>query len=440
MELAGYRNLGLLASGGACLVYEAESVLNGRRVAVKTPRPEILASAPTFGQVIQEGRVLAQFSHPNVALLIDQREDIEGRPCLVLERVEGETLRTLRDRKTRLRIEVVCVIGLQLLRALAHVHQRGFVHRDVQPDNILVSREGAVKLIDFGAAMELTAATSANARPAVFGTPAYMAPEQNLGEASLPASDLFSVGVVLYELACGRKPWGETSSGRARTEAASPLRSRAPDVPHAFEAFIMRLLQKRSDDRFATAKAALEALSPLFRDLDAGNEEELLAGLFAEKKKLPEGARPAKRSALHGALPFAAVGGLFLLLSLVLRAITSGASMPVSGAPLPLVPDNAAFVRVLATPWAEVWVDGQLVETTPFAKPIPVSAGVHYVTLKHPSAESIERKIDPKKNETVTLDVTFDVATDGGYDIVIDAGSDVEAVLEEGQPRVKAAR
>lgn len=114
--------------------------------------------------------------------------------------------------------------------------------------------------------------------------------------------------------------------------------------------------------------------------------------------------------------------------------------MPVSGAPLPLVPDSAAYVRVLATPWAEVWVDGQLVEVTPFAKPIPVSAGVHYVTLKHPSASSIERKIDPKKNETVTLDVAFDVATDGGYDIVVDAGIDADTVLEEGQPRTKAAR
>lgn len=111
-----------------------------------------------------------------------------------------------------------------------------------------------------------------------------------------------------------------------------------------------------------------------------------------------------------------------------------------SGAPLPLVPDNAAFLRVLATPWAEVWVDGQMVEVTPFAKPIPIAAGVHYVTLKHPAADSIERKIEPKKNETVTLDVSFDVPTDGGFEIVVDAGVDSEAPPEEGKPRTKVVR
>lgn len=437
MELAGYRSLGLLASGGACLVYEAESTVTGRRVAIKTPRQEILPSAPTFGQLTREGTVLATFSHPNVAMLIDEQKDESGRPCLVIEYCDGETLRTLRDRKTKLRIDVVCAIGLGLLRALAHVHKRGFVHRDVQPDNVLLTREGAVKLIDFGAAMEIAAAAgSASARPAIFGTPAYMAPEQSLGEASLPASDLFSVGVVLYELACGRKPW---TDARTRTEDALPLRKRAPDVPHAIEAFVTRLLQRRAEDRFRSAKEAIDALSPLFRDLDEGDEEDVLALVFSEKKRIAQPIKANKRP-LREVLPFMVTGASFLFLSLLLRAITGGGTNPMSGAPLPLVPDNAAFLRVLATPWAEVWVDGQMVEVTPFAKPIPIAAGVHYVTLKHPAADSIERKIEPKKNETVTLDVSFDVPTDGGFEIVVDAGVDSEAPPEEGKPRTKVVR
>ena len=199
----------------------------------------------------------------------------------------------------------------------------------------------------------------------------------------------------------------------------------------------MRLLQRRSDDRFRSAKDALVALSPLFRDLDAGSEEELLASIYVSAKRLPEAARPEKPSRIREVIPFAAIGTLFLALALLLRAITGGASMPVSGAPLPLVPDDPAYLRVLANPWAEVWVDGQLVEVTPFAKPIPISAGLHYVTLKHPAGEDIERKIDPKKAETVTLDVSFDITTDGGYEIVVDAGLEAATPLEEGQPRLK---
>lgn len=202
----------------------------------------------------------------------------------------------------------------------------------------------------------------------------------------------------------------------------------------------MRLLQRRADDRYRSAKAALEALSPLFRDLDAGSEEELLASIYAEQKRLPEAARPRKPTRLREATPFAALGALFIFLSVLLRAITSGASMPVSGAPLPLVPDDPAYLRVLANPWAEVWVDGQLVEVTPFAKPVPVSAGLHYVTLKHPAAISVERKIEPKKGETITLDISFDVSGDGGYEIILDAGRDGPAPLEEGQPRTKEGR
>ena len=221
--------------------------------------------------------MLAELCHPNIGLL-HAFVRTESRMHLVLEYVDGFSLATLLKKKPTTPPDAVAAIGAMVARGLAHAHERGVVHRDIKPANILVSRRGEVKIFDFGIAQR----TAANADEpvalaplrlediAAFGTPAYMSPEQILGESVDGRSDIFSLGVVLYQLVCGARPFergDETdrrpAAHRIRRDPAIPLHRRAPDVPPALERIIMRAIEKLPADRFQTATTLAEQLEEL---------------------------------------------------------------------------------------------------------------------------------------------------------------------------------
>lgn len=416
-------------------IYRAVREPLGRTVVIKALSPAIAPSSSLAAQVEREATILALLSHPNVIALHDYVKT-SAQLYLVLEHIDGFSLADVTARKVRLEPEVVAALGAYVAEGLAHAHDRGVVHRDVKPANVLVSREGGVKLIDFGIAQVEGHTTSASdAEPhegPAFGTPAYMSPEQILSEQVDLRSDLFSLGVVLYQLLAGSRPFdrederARSAAQRIRRAPPHPLRKRVPGVPRALERVIMRLLEKNPDDRHDSARVVAELLRDVVR---AETEESLTkltrralidAGLVRidgdvarpQRRERPAGVR-AIGSSLYGFLGIGAVlvaGGAIIQLT----AARTQQAAPPGEHPLELAPSQAGGLRVLASPWAELWVDGQHVETTPFAKAIPLPAGTHFVTLTHPAAAAVKRTITVRAGETLMLDVHMPLTVDAG--------------------------
>ncbi len=278
-----YRLGAQIGAGGMGEVYAAEHMDLGRPVALKVLSPA-LSSDPSLVQRFRlEARAIAALSHPNLVHVYDLGTTDDGRLFFAMERLRGESLRARLERaKTseqgRLPIAECVRIGTAVARALAAAHAVGVVHRDIKPENIFLTEDGAVKVLDFGVAKTSNAAilggTDANVTRAgeLFGSPAYMAPEQARGREVDARTDLYSLGAVLFECATGSQLFQDASMVEllARHMAQEPdsPRRRAPsaNIPPGLEAIILRCLSKDPSDRFDSAALLADALG---RPLDA---------------------------------------------------------------------------------------------------------------------------------------------------------------------------
>lgn len=429
-KFGSYETVSELGAGAIANVYLATQEPLGRKVAIKALKATIPPSSTFATQLEREARVLSGLSHPNIVLLLDYVKT-EGQMYLVLEYIAGFSLAELLAKKPKLRPEMVAAIGAEVARGLGHAHGRGVVHRDVKPANVILSRQGEVKIVDFSIAHRerlpsadepatFDGETPARGTHATFGTPAYMAPEQLLGEAVDPRSDLFSFGVVVYQLLCGARPFERPGEKRApahaaRTSPAVQLRQRAPDVPRALERVVMRCIEKHPADWPMSADAVADELADFVRSRTELSSRELVRGALASVH-LVAGEAPLLARAAAPRLPLLqtpwslALFGAALALGLgVVRATDRDAAQKALVAEGPLVPQRPGFLRVLATPWADVAVDGQHACTTPVARAIPLAPGVHFVRFTHPSAPAVTKRVTLRANETETLDVTMDV-------------------------------
>jgi eukaryotic-like serine/threonine-protein kinase len=267
--ISHYRITGKLGSGGMGIVYEAEDVRLPRKVALKF-LPEESADDPDAERRFQrEADTIAQLNHPNICTIYEI-DRADGRAFIAMECVEGINLKTYMARN-QLSTGAIVEIALQIAAALGSAHAKGIVHRDIKPGNIVVNPEGQVKVLDFGLARRFKTADTEElglegstmpGRP--MGTANYMAPERILQLPLDPRSDLFSLGVVIFEMATGRLPFAGASPSETVANVLDkepvPLTSLAPQHAKGLEDVVRRLLSKKAGDRYPTANELTIAL------------------------------------------------------------------------------------------------------------------------------------------------------------------------------------
>jgi serine/threonine-protein kinase len=268
-QLGNYRLIERIGAGGMGEVWRAEDTKLLRHVAIKILPPQLALDAEWKERFLREARAIAQLNHPNIATIysIDQQDD---SLFIAMELIEGEPLSQMIAQGPLTPADAVRV-AVHVADGLAEAHEKGIVHRDIKPDNILVSKK-VVKILDFGIAKQIggTADPGLTQGGMVMGTPHYMSPEQALGRAVDARTDIFSLGVVLYEMLSGQKPF----TGDAATQVLLQIVMNEPrDIAQAASGIsrplamiVRRCMQKQADDRFQSCDALRTALSASLKD------------------------------------------------------------------------------------------------------------------------------------------------------------------------------
>jgi len=266
----------LVGTGGMSSVYRARDTLLERNVALKLMHQHHLEDDDYVERFQREARTVAQLSHPNIVTVIDRGED-DGRPFIVFEYVDGVTLDKLVERDGALPVAEALRIAIAAARGLAFAHRQGHVHRDVKPQNILLNGSGQPKVTDFGISRALDVKKGVTQTGTVLGTSNYIAPEQASGEKATAQSDVYSLGVVLFELLTGRRPF---SGDNFVAVAMKHINERPPsvadlrrDVPPRVAAAVACALEKDPRDRFASMEAFASELDACLHELRAGDTD-----------------------------------------------------------------------------------------------------------------------------------------------------------------------
>jgi eukaryotic-like serine/threonine-protein kinase len=336
-----YRLESKLGSGGMSTVFLARDETLERWVAVKVMHREISDQPDQIERFRREARAVAQLSHPNVVAVIDAGED-GGYPYIVFEYVEGETLKQRIDRLGRLPVDEAAAYAIEIGRGLAAAHARGMVHRDVKPQNALIDAEGRAKVTDFGIARTLES-DGLTKTGRVLGTTDYVSPEQAMGHNVDARSDIYSLGVLLYEMLTGEVPFrAETLVGVAMkhvNEQIPDVQRRRPEISSALAAVVERATFKDVSKRYPDMSAFLADLEGALEvevarsGTSHGQATNVLDAVPSRRKLLT----PRRVSAAGVGLVLAATAAALLIAALTGSKEKSGGNTAVaSGIPIPL--------------------------------------------------------------------------------------------------------
>jgi len=346
----------LVGSGGMSSVYRARDTLLERNVALKILHDTYGGDDESVERFRREARAVAQLSHPNIVTVIDRGEDA-GRQFIVFEYVAGENLKDVIRREGPLPVRRALELTLQVAEGLSFAHHQGLVHRDVKPQNVLMNGDGSAKVTDFGIARSLDVEHGMTQTGTVLGTSNYIAPEQASGEPVDAHTDVYSLGVVLFEMLTGDVPYeGENFVAVAMQHLHEPVpdvRARRPDVPPRVAAAVERAMAKEPRDRFASMDELAAALRACLAEERAGDAPDGGATMV-----VPPPPRPAARSAApprgrrRSAWPaLLLVAGLLALAGLAAFVLLSGQDVPGTGGGAEGAPAAAAVQLAGTRAW-----------------------------------------------------------------------------------------
>ena len=415
-RIGNCRILEEIASGGMAVVYKAVQESLHRTVAIKALKTSVAADSQFAIRFEREAWSLAQLQHENIIHIYDFYKQF-GSLFIVMEFVDGIDLYDLLERCGRLPVDVAVIIAMQVARALDYAHYRGIIHRDIKPANIMLARSGGVKLMDFGIARDQSLSDLTETGTGL-GTPSYMSPEQILGDKLDFRSDLFSLGIVLYQMVTGRKPFIEDEQKsvmhKIRLEKYPSPRKLNPEIPRELERIMGRCMEKLPRDRWRSTQDLVLALERfLSRRVEMNYHARVVLFLKNQGVISPEEAEVYLNPALGSSSGAAVAPTHAMARALVRRVATAQAVIlgavaltvglihlaPVGANPDPNFgllspPKPKGYLRVVANPWAYVIIDGEQKAVTPFAEPLEVAAGRHRIVLKNDYFPDITREID----------------------------------------------
>ena len=332
-----YRIQRIIGLGGMAVVFEAEDLLMHRTVAVKMLKEGVGDDATSVKRFINESKAVSMLSHPNIVSIYDVsvREDLK---YIVMEHIRGITLKNYMSRKGKLPVREAVSFTEQILRALDHAHSKGIIHRDIKPQNIMLLKNGMIKVADFGIA-KLPSAETVTVTDKAIGTVYYISPEQASGKPIDPRSDLYSVGVMLYEMVTGTLPFSADSPVSVALmqihNTPRPPRALCPELPLGLQQIILRAMEKDPDRRYQSAREMLRHIVALKNNPDtifnlsgAQKEEEEEDPMPMRKRKEKATMLPIITGVLTAFLLVGAITG-FYIMSRVIKAQKADAAQTI---------------------------------------------------------------------------------------------------------------
>ena len=413
---ARYQLLDLIGSGGMAIVYKGKDTLLERHVAVKVLR-EGFASDPAFlARFRREARSAANLKHSNVVTVYDVGQDGK-RHYIVMEHLDGQDLKSLIRQKGHLSVQKSINIAIQICTGVGHAHEKGLIHCDVKPQNVLVTHDGQVKVTDFGIARALSESGLTESE-IVWGSPLYISPEQAAGDPPTPASDVYSIGIVMYEMLAGSPPFqAEKPTALAlkhMREDPPSLMVRNPQTPRQLEQIIRKILAKEPSARYRTARQLAHILKEYHKHSEqmTGRQAAISeppqpsASYTAEAEKAHDKPSSASSGPIWalGTLAFIAVVGLIPLWSWV-RHVYSAPTLPPTPTSIPLT-TLTPTIQMISIPE----VVGQKTEQ---AQKTLERAGLVFVLAEEREDPDVEGDIvleqEPSPGKSVPLDTEVSV-------------------------------
>jgi serine/threonine-protein kinase len=407
-----YRLLDLVGSGGMAVIYKGVDTLLQRRVAVKVLR-ERFASDPAFlARFQREAQAAANLDHPNVVTVYDVGHEERGnRHYIVMEYVDGQDLKTRIRQRERLSINEALDVTAQICAGVGHAHKANLIHCDIKPQNVLVTRDGRVKVADFGIARALSESGLTESET-VWGSPLYLSPEQAAGEPPSPASDVYSIGVVMYEMLAGSPPFqAEKPAALAlmhMRDEPPPLTVHNSQVPPRLDWIVRKLLAKEPSARYRTAEQLAHVLEEYRKhgEQPTGWQPAVPSGSpstlspLGPQSSLPARAAPDGLTWVLGIIAFIAVVGLIPLWGLVYQSYSASPTLPPTPTPTPWVTQTPEVQPVSVPDVVDRPVDE--------ARRMVEQAGLRFVIAEKRDEPDVVEEIvleqDPTFGERIPLD------------------------------------